>query len=326
MVTEPRTVGGTPEPAATPSGAPRRGSGRPLFATQRWTRIQSYLLVVPAIVFLVLFLFYPLTSNIYLSFQDVGFANFRTGDRPFVGLSNYANVLNDDVFRQSIGLTLLFVGGSLAGQFTIGFALAVFFNRAFPGHRLLRALILLGWLMPMVVSASIFRWMLDGDLGVINHLLMSVGLLDGPRHWLTDPSTAIWGVIVANIWIGIPFNMLLLLAGLQGIPQVLYEAGSVDGASSWQRFWHITWPLMRPVSLTVLVLGLVFTFKVFDLILIMTAGGPVNATTIMTVYVYQVTFDFFRFGEGAAAAVLLMLIPLLFAIGYVRVTRSEETL
>jgi ABC-type sugar transport system permease subunit len=319
MVTEPRTVGGTPEPAATPSGASRRGSGRPLFATQRWTRIQSYLLVVPAIVFLVLFLFYPLTSNIYLSFQDVGFANFRTGNRPFIGLSNYANVLNDDVFRQSIGLTLLFVGGSLAGQFTIGFALAVFFNRAFPGHRLLRALILLGWLMPMVVSASIFRWMLDGDLGVINHLLMSVGLLDGPRHWLTDPSTAIWGVIGANSWIGIPFNMLLLLAGLQGIPQVLYEAGSVDGASSWQRFWHITLPLLKPALMVAIIFRVLDALRIFDLIFVM--NGNNRDTMSMSVYARQQLVDFQDVGFGSAASTFLFLIIALFTVIYLTLGR-----
>jgi multiple sugar transport system permease protein len=289
-------------------------------------RVQAYLFTAPAALFLVLFLFYPLLNNLYLSAQDVGIANFRVGERPFVGLANYLRLLGDPVFHQAVGLTLLFVSMSLLGQFTIGFALALFFNRAFPGFRVLRALMLLGWLLPMVVSASIFRWMLEGDLGIVNHGLRLIGLGELARHWLTDPTTAIWGVIIANIWIGIPFNMLLLLAGLQGIPKTLLEASIVDGANAWQRFWHVIWPLMKPVSLTVLILGVVYTFKVFDLILIMTGGGPVNATTILTVFVYRTTFEFFRFGEGAAAAVLLMLIPLLFTIGYVRATRHEEAL
>jgi multiple sugar transport system permease protein len=179
-------------------------------------------------------------------------------------------------------------------------------------------------MLPTVVSGSIFRWTLDGDFGVINYALRELSLIDQPRFWLIDPDTALAGTILANIWVGIPFNMLLLLAGLQGIPPTLYEAASVDGANAWQRFRSLTLPLMRPVSLSVLLLGIIYTFKVFDLIYVMTAGGPVDATTVLPIYAYQLTFEFFRFGQGAAAATLLLAGMIVVAIAYLWWTRREE--
>src|SRR4029453_11214173 len=134
-----------------------------------------------------------------------------------------------------------------------------------------------------------------------------LGLLQGPRFWLTDPNTALLGTIVANIWVGVPFNMVLLLPGLQSISASLYEAASIDGASGWQSFRYVTLPLMRPVALSVLLLGIIYTFKVFDLVYVMTGGGPVDATTVLPIYTYLLSFSFFRFGEGAAAATILLL-------------------
>jgi multiple sugar transport system permease protein len=221
-------------------------------------------------------------------------------------------------------LSLLFTAGSLLFQFTIGFALALFFNRPFPGNGALRALLLLAWLLPTVVSGSLFRWMLDGDYGVLNFALVRLGLLSDGRYWLIEPGTALAGTILANVWVGIPFNMALLLAGLQGIPAVLYEAARVDGASSWQQFRSLTLPLMRPVALSVLLLGLIYTFKVFDLIYVMTKGGPVDATTTLPIYTYKLTFEFFRFGDGAAAATLLLLGLVVVALVYLWAARREE--
>jgi multiple sugar transport system permease protein len=155
-------------------------------------------------------------------------------------------------------------------------------------------------------------------------VLTSVGLLDENQYWLIDPGTALAGTIVANIWIGIPFNMLLLLAGLQSIPTTLYEAASIDGASGWRQFWTITLPLLRPVALSVLLLGLIYTFKVFDLIYIMTGGGPVDVTTVLPIYAYQQTFQFFNFGVGAAAAIVLLLGMLGIAVAYIWISQREE--
>ena len=166
--------------------------------------------------------------------------------------------------------------------------------------------------------------MLDGDYGILNYALTSLNILSSNKYWLIDSDTALWGTILANIWVGIPFNMLLLLGGLQGISPTLYEAASTDGANGWQRFRTITLPLMRPVSLSVLMLGLIYTFKVFDLVYIMTKGGPVNATTVLPIYTYQKTFQSFQFGVGAAAAVAMLVALLIVAAVYVWYTQREE--
>ena len=299
----------------------RTGAARPLL---RRLRLTDYLFLLPALIFVATTMLYPVYSNLRMSLYDVSMMTFMSGNSPFVGLANYQALVSDPAFRNALVLSLLFTAGSLAFQFTIGFALALFFNRPFPGNGLLRALLLLAWLLPAVVSGSLFRWMLDGDYGVLNFALVQLGLLDDGRYWLIDPGTALAGTILANVWVGVPFNMALLLAGLQGIPAVLYEAARVDGASSAQQFRSLTLPLMRPVALSVLLLGLIYTFKVFDLIYVMTKGGPVDATTTLPIYTYKLTFEFFRFGHGATAATILLLGLVLVALLYLWASRQEE--
>jgi multiple sugar transport system permease protein len=284
----------------------------------------KYLFVVPMLVYMTLTMAYPVFANIQMSLYDLNVRTFATGNAPFVGVDNYLKLVNDSSFIESIGRSLTFTLTSLGFQFIIGFALALFFNRPFPGNGLLRALLLLAWLLPAVVVGTLFRWMLDGDYGVFNAFLHSLGLLKSNAYWLIDPSTAMFGTIIANAWVGIPFNMILLLAGLQSISPTLYEAASIDGADSVQRFVHITVPLMRPVALGVILLAFIYTFKVFELIFVMTGGGPVDTTTVLPIHTYKLTFSFFRFGEGAAAATILLLGLLLVAIGYFRLSRAEE--
>lgn len=298
---------------------------RTLVVTRRpRLRPADYLFLLPAFLYVSATMLYPVYSNLRMSLFDVDVMTFLGGQAPFVGLGNYRELLADPAFRYAVWRSLVFTGGSLLFQFTIGFALALFFNRPFPGNGLMRALLLLAWLLPTVVSGSLFRWMLDGDYGVLNFALVQLGLLDDGRYWLIEPQTALAGTIMANVWVGIPFNMALLLAGLQGIPTVLYEAASVDGATGWQQFRSLTLPLMRPVALSVLLLGLIYTFKVFDLIYVMTGGGPVDATTVLPIYTYKLTFGFFRFGDGAAAASLLLASLLVVAALYLWVSRREE--
>lgn len=286
-----------------------------------WT---NYLFVAPAILFISLTMIYPILSNLRMRVFDVDVSTFLSNTAPFAGFGNYIEVLRDPAFQHALRLSLLFTAGSLFCQFTLGFALAMLFNHPFPGNGLLRALMLLGWMLPSVVSGSVFRWMFEGGNGILNYFLMSIGVMDEPRFWLIDPQTALLGTIAANIWVGVPFNMILLLPGLQSISRSLYEAASIDGASGWQGFRHITLPLMRPVSLSVLLLGFIYTFKVFDIVYVMTRGGPVDATTVLPIYVYQLSFSFFRFGDGAAAAVLLLLPLSIVAIGYLWLSQREE--
>jgi multiple sugar transport system permease protein len=284
----------------------------------------KYLFVLPMLVYMTLTMAYPVFSNIQMSLYDLNVRTFARDNAPFVGAGNYLKLVSDAGFIQSIGHSLTFTLTSLGFQFLIGFALALFFARPFPGNGLLRALLLLAWLLPAVVVGTLFRWMLDGDYGVFNYFLRSLGLISRNAYWLIDPSTAMFGTIIANAWVGIPFNMILLLAGLQSISPTLYEAASIDGANTTQRFFHITVPLMRPVALGVILLAFIYTFKVFELIFVMTGGGPVDATTVLPIHTYKLTFSFFRFGEGAAAATVLLLGLLLVAIGYFRLSRAEE--
>jgi len=297
------------------------GSKQTRRRARSWGR---YWFVAPALIFMLLTMVYPIVDNVRMSVFDLTVTTFLTNTAPFVGLDNYARVLSDPAFQKAIATTSIFTIGSLLFQFTIGFALALLFNRHFPGNGLLRALLLLGWMLPSVVSGSIFRWSFDGGMGIINYLLETIGLIHGPIYWLNDATTALVATIIANIWIGIPFNMILLLPGLQSIPQSFYEAAAIDGANSRQSFRHVTLPLMRPVILSVLLLGIIYTFKAFDVVYVMTGGGPVDATTLLTIYVYKMVFSFFRFGDGSAAAIMLLLFLSVVAVGYLWLSQREE--
>lgn len=284
----------------------------------------NYLFVAPMLIFTVVMMGYPVYLNFEMSLHDVTVTTFRADNAAFVGLDNYQKLIQDAAFVKSIGTSLTFTLVSIATQFVVGFAMALFFKHSFPGNGFLRAMLLLAWLLPAVVVGNIFRWILDGDYGVLNYFLQSLGLLQQKPYWLLNPDTALAGTIIANAWVGIPFNMMLLLAGLHNIPGVLYEAASIDGASVVQRFTLITLPLMRPVATGILLLTFIYTFKVFDLIYIMTAGGPVDATTVLPIQIYRLMFSFFRFGNGAAASVLLMLGLFILATVYTRIIQQEE--
>jgi multiple sugar transport system permease protein len=283
-----------------------------------------YSFVLPALVFLVVFMFYPLVYTFNLSLFDVNAGNFLSGGAPFVGIENYLEFVTSRAFLPSLGITLVFTVGSLVFQHAIGFLFALFFNRGFPLSGVLRALMLVVWVLPAVVSASLWRWIYSGSYGLLNAILGLFGI-ETTEAWLVNPNTALAAVILANIWVGIPFHMMLIYAGLQGVPLSLYEAASIDGATAWQRFWRITWPLMRPVVLIALLLGFVHTFKVFDIIYVMTAGGPAGATNVLSISVYTLSFEYFRLGDGAAAANVLLVIPLVLSVLYLWFRRREET-
>jgi multiple sugar transport system permease protein len=271
--------------------------------------------LVPAVLYLLLFFGYPVVQNVVMGFQEYTTRTFYTGEAPWVGLDNYVHVLTSPVFGQALLNTALFTVGSIAGQFAIGLAFAVFFHRRFPLSGLLRSLLLLPWLIPLIVSGAVWRWILDQDNGALNRLL---GANPG---WLTSTSLALIAVIAVNIWIGIPFNTTILYGGLQDVPEELYEAAALDGATGWRAFRYVTWPLLRPVVNVVLVLGLVYTIKVLDIILGLTGGGPANATQTIATQAYHLSFQEFQFGEGAALGNVLIGISLLFALLYLRATR-----
>lgn len=297
------------------SSPPARSSSR------RIEEIQKVLFVLPAVVAMILLFGFPIVKNLLMSFQDYQLKTFFTGKAPFLGLDNYAAVVTDVLFTRSLVNTALFTVGSILGQFAIGLLLALFFHKHFPLSGVIRALFLLPWLIPLIVASASWRSILEQDSGILNVMLQRIGIADGPIPWLTSPNVALIAVIIVNIWIGVPFNLTLLYSGLQDIPDELYEAGSLDGATGWRAFWNITWPNLRPVVSVVLVLGVVYTLKVLDIILGLTGGGPANATQTIATQSYQRSFVDFKFGQGAALSNILIVISMVFAVIYLRSTR-----
>lgn len=296
--------------------APRRGG-------RRREEIYKILFVVPAALTIILLFGYPVVKNFTMSFQEYTLRTFFTGKAPWVGLENYVTVVTNDVFSLALVNTALFTIGSIVGQFVLGMLLALFFHKNFPLNGVLRALLLLPWLIPLIVGSAAWRSLLEQDSGIINITLENLGIIDTPIPWLTSPDVALISVIMVNIWIGIPFNVTLLYSGLQDIPEELYEAGSLDGATGWKAFWHITWPNLRAVVSVLLMLGVIYTLKVLDIILGLTRGGPANATQTIATQSYQRSFVEFKFGQGAALSNILILISLVFAIVYLRATRRR---
>ena len=288
------------------------------------TRRLGFLLALPAIIYITIFLVVPLVYNIWLSISDANGSNLITGDYHPTGFANYKEMLASPGFWNGVKLSAIFTVASLALQFLVGYALALFFRKPFPGNGIIRALLLVAWILPAVVTGTIFRWMFDSDFGVINYFLTSMHLVNKPVMWLTGPTTAMVAVVVANLWVGMPFNMLLILSGLHTIDDGLYEAAEVDGAGPIRTFFSITEPLMRPVVFSLLLLGVINTYKVFDLIYTMTKGGPVEATTTLPIFTYLQTFKVFDFGNGAAASMLTMVLPLALSWFYVRSLDKED--
>ncbi|MFI9336014.1 carbohydrate ABC transporter permease [Streptomyces althioticus] len=310
------TVTAPPSAALAKAAAPDPARARLRRRLARWG------FVAPAVVFMLLFFGYPLVRNVVMSFQHYTPKTFFTGEAPFNGADNWSSVFQDALFGKALWHTLVFTAGSLLGQFGIGLALAVFFNRRFPLGGVLRSLILLPWLVPMVVSGVVWRRILDQDTGVLNTFLDTLGL-GGHTPWLTSPGMALFSVILVNVWIGIPFNMVILYGGLQEIPRELYEAASLDGASAWCSFRSVTLPMLKPVITVVLVLGFMSTVKILDLILALTDGGPADATQTLGTLTYQNSFVELDFGAGAVVGNVLILISAVFAVFYLRANRTE---
>jgi multiple sugar transport system permease protein len=283
----------------------------------------AWAFLAPVVLYLIAFYAYPLYRNLDLSLRHYTVRSFVQGDAPFSGLDNYRTVVADPTFGPALLHTMVFTLVSIAFQFAIGLALAIFFVQHFRLSATLRALFLVPWLLPLIVSASTWSWMLNSDSGVVNAALGVVGV--DPVNWLTSPSWALTSVIIANIWIGIPFNLVVLYSGLQAIPAEVNEAAALDGANAWQRFRLVTFPLLRPVSAITLLLGLIYTLKVFDLIWIMTKGGPTDSSTTFSTWSYRLSFGNLlpEFGPGAAVGNLLIVMALVFGLIYIRIQRRQ---
>ena len=310
--------GGGTAPAVPPPARATVAPGRA--RSGQWA---AWAFLAPVVCYLAAFYAYPLYRNVDLSIRHYTVRSFVQGGAPFSGLDNYRTVFEDPTFVPALTHTLVFTVCSLCFQFSIGLALAVFFSRHFRLSDILRALFLVPWLLPLIVSASTWSWMLNSDSGIVNAGLSAIGV--GPVNWLTSPGWSLVSVTIANVWIGIPFNLVVLYSGLQAIPAQLYEAAALDGASGWQQFWRITFPLLRPVSAITLLLGLVYTLKVFDIIWIMTKGGPVDSSSTFATWSYRLGFGNLlpQFGPGAAVGNLLIVMALAFGLLYIRIQRRQ---
>ena len=310
-------------PAAPAAGAaPDRASSVRRRRRRTAWRVAGF--VVPAWVFVLCFYVYPLASNVRMGFQDYSVSSFYTGSAPYVGLANYRAVWHSPQFGAIVLNTVLFTAGSLVFQFGLGLVLAVFFRRMFPLNGVLRSLLLVPWLLPLVVSGTVWRWMMYNDSGVLNQALLHLHLIGQPVPWLVSTQVSLVSVIVVNVWVGIPFNMVILYGGLQALPEQVFEAAAIDGASAWQRFTRITLPMLRPVILVVLTLGLIYTVKVFDVIMLVTQGGPANSSQTLTTYAYDLSFNQLLFGRGAAVGNILILVAVVFAGIYLRAVRDQD--
>jgi multiple sugar transport system permease protein len=266
-----------------------------------------YLFILPFVIFCLVLLLYPVVYSLALSFREATVETFVGGEMPFNGLKQYQAALADPIFWRALINTILFAFFSILFQFAIGFLLALLFQANFPLKNFCLALLLIPWVSPVLTAANIFKGLFN-EVGPINRLFQLIGM--GPFPWLSDPDYAFPATIVANIWIGFPFNFILLYAGMRSIPEDVYEAAEIDGATFWKRVGYITLPLLKPVSFAVLMLGTIYTVKVFDLVWIMTAGGPANGTHLLSTYAYQVGFSLLNFGQAAAIATLMVLLVL----------------
>jgi multiple sugar transport system permease protein len=281
----------------------------------------GYWFVAPATLVLVAVLVVPVVHVVYESFVWTTPARARV----FPSLRNYAAVTGDEVVRLAATNTVVFTVVSVAGHLLLGLAVAVLLNQRIRGRTLFRNLALLPWMLPPAVVATGWAWLYQNPFGMLNPLLVGAGVIGAPRAWLASPDTAMGAVIVANLWRGFPFISLILLAGLQAIPAALYEAAGVDGASAVQRFRHVTLPGLRRVLLIAATLDVINTVKYFDLIWVMTGGGPANRTEVFATLIYRVAFQFFRSGRAAALAVMMVAAVAVFSFFYVRLTVRAAT-
>lgn len=286
-------------------------------ARRRWRLpLVRLTFLLPLLLYITIFYGYPLFYSIQISLEKYDLGAEITGVASYIGLDNYIVDFHDPTFPKAALNTLLFTILSIVPQFLIGLGLAVFFYRRFPLSRLLRSLFLLPWLLPLVVSSTIWKWLFNETNGVIDQVLSGAHVIPAHFSWLTSPGWAMGALIVANIWLGIPFNMVILYSGLQNIDKELYEAARVDGANRWQQFRSITLPLLQPVIGIVLILGSIYTLKVFDLIYVMTQGGPANTTQTFATWSYNLSFAQQEFGQGAAQANMILVISLVLALLY----------
>lgn len=278
----------------------------------RWValkrRLTPYAFIAPNIALFAVFYLLPLAYAFWISLHD-----WQLIDTPrFLGLRNYVRMSGDTLFWTSLSHTLLYALGTVPGSLVLGLLLALGLNRRLPLRVLLRSIYFLPVVVSAVAAGLVAAWMFNDNYGVVNALLRSAGL--SPIPWLSSPTWALPTLILTTLWLRCGFNMVVYLAALQSIPASLLDAAAVDGANAWQRFRHVTWPLLQPATFLLLILNVIYSFHVFDLIFIMTGGGPGFSTTMLVQYIYQSAFETNEMGYASALGVVLFLIILVFTV------------
>jgi ABC-type sugar transport system permease subunit len=282
----------------------------------------AWALILPALIVVFALILIPILRAFWMSLHEINLKRPGLGE-PFIGFGNYIDILQDSYFWASIGRTFYFMVVSIILELVAGIATAMLLNKEFFGRSLVRTLVLIPWALPITIDAIMWKWIFNPTYGVFNSLLLQLGIIDSYRVWLSTPFSAMNVVILADAWKVTPLVILLTLAALQTIPKELFEAAMIDGAGRWRSFLHITLPLLVPTIVVTLVIRTVDAFKVFDIIYIMTSGGPSDGTKVIAFYTYQEAFSYLNFGRGSALAYLMTLFIGFMAFAYIRLIQKD---
>lgn len=286
-------------------------------------RLTPYLYLLPAMIGIALIFAYPIIQSIVTSFMNYNLS--RSPDATFSGLDNFVNLFHDKVFLKVISNTLLYVVLSVLAQFVLGFILALLLLPKFPGKGLIQSLVFIPWAVAGFLVGIMFKWMFNAQWGVINDLLMKVGILSEPYPFLSSPDTSLFTAIIASIWFGVPFFAIMILAALQSIPEDMYEAADLDGANAFQQFWQVTVPFIKPTLILTVLLRFIWMFNSSDIIYIMTSGGPANSSHILPTYLFEKAYVSLDFGLASAVATITGAFLVIFTITYLLVTKFEKS-
>jgi multiple sugar transport system permease protein len=297
----------------------RRRQGTLRRMRREWS---AYVFLSPGLLLFSVFTVFALGFAFYLTFHEW---NIIGDDRPFIGLDNYTRMFHDERFRQSVINTAYYTGASVPLTMGIGLLIALLLNQPIRGRGFFRTLYFMPVVTPFVVVAIIWKWLYNGDFGLFNFYLLKTHLIDEPLLWLSDKNLAMPAVVLMSVWSGVGFSMVIYLAGLQSIPQELYEAARVDGAGAWAQFRHITVPMLAPTTLFLMVMGIIGSFQVFTQIFIMTNGGPVDRTTTMVFYIYEAAFKFYEMGYASTLAYALFALLFVFTLIQMRMYRRAHS-
>ena len=301
----------------------QEGERRSGLFRQAWTSRADYLYVLPAICVMLVVIAYPIYYTIDLSFFDTP-PGLQLRDKTFVGFDNYTLILKSDVFWRVTVNTLIWTIASTVFSFALGLGSALALHRDFVGRGVMRAILIIPWVISAVAASYIWKWIYHSDFGVLGAILVGLGLADRPPNIIDNVNTVLPALIVVNVWREFPFAMIMLMAGLQTVPDQLLRAATVDGASAWQRFWHVTFPHLRGVSTVTVLLLAVANFNSFIIPWIMTGGGPSNASHIWITHIYELAFGRQRWGVASAYSVLLFLILMTLGYFYVRALTGAD--